>query len=42
MNKGILKYYPNSVCFDNKDELKLLSNWFEKEYQNFFISIDAC
>ena len=35
-------YYPNSMCFDDKSKIKLKQNWFFQEYENLYVSIDAC
>ena len=37
-----LYYYPNSVCFEDKNKVKLLSNWFSNNFSNIAVSIDAC
>jgi len=37
-----LRYYPNALCFANKKQLKLHNNWFEKEFNSFYIAIDTC
>ena len=42
MEDSVTDYYPNSVCFENKDELKLSHNWFHGNYDNIFVAIDAC
>ena len=36
------KYYPNSLCFENKHDLKMIGNWFDNKFENFFISFDSC
>ena len=35
-------YYPNSLCIQDKSSLQLYNTWFDSEYTNFYISIDAC
>ena len=37
-----LSYYPNSLCFKDKREIKFHNNWYEKDYSNIMVSIDAC
>lgn len=42
MDENVANYYPNALCFEDKNKLKLMSNWFDFKYENFFFSIDAC
>ena len=35
-------YYPNSLCFEDVNKIPLKGNWFNKEYKNIYLSIDAC
>ena len=42
MSENVSAFYPNAVCFDDKRTIKLLSNWFDSEYSNIFISLDEC
>jgi hypothetical protein len=39
MTKNVAKYYPNSLCFDNIDEVKLYNNWFDQNYTNIEILV---
>ena len=42
MAPNVRKYYPSAACFDDLRKVKLFGNWFDSEYKNFYISIDAC
>ena len=35
-------YYKNSLCFENKSTVTVYENWFQEEFNNFYISVDAC
>ena len=39
---NVAEYWPNALCFDDKRKIKIFSNWFDDEYSNFYIAIDAC
>ena len=40
MKESYRYYYPNSICFDKN--VPMYSNWFDDQYNNFFISFDSC
>ena len=42
MKDNVADYYPNALCFDDKRQITLLSNWFDEKYKSIYISIDAC
>ena len=42
MDEEVVLYYPNSICFEDKKQLELHGNWFDKEFNNFYISVEAC
>jgi len=42
MKPNVAAYYPNSLCFDDKSQISFLSNWFDDEYKNLWVSFDAC
>jgi len=42
MAENTAKFYPNALCFENKRELELSHNWFDSNYKNFIVNIDAC
>ena len=37
-----INYYPNSICFEDKSKIKLKNDWYNKEYKNLYLTIDAC
>ena len=39
MNKQTASYYPNSLCFENKNNIKLFNNWFDTHFE--VISFDS-
>ena len=39
---SIQDYYPNSLCIADKSKVELYNSWFDTEYTNFYISIEAC
>ena len=40
--KGVQKYYPNTLCFEDKRKIELYSNWFSDEYNSLMIMIEKC
>lgn len=36
------KYSNTALCFKDKMDLSLHNNWWDDEYDNFYISMDAC
>ena len=37
-----MQYYPNSICFEDKKEIKFLNDWWADKYDNLIITIDKC
>ena len=42
MSKDTARYYPNSLCFKNKNEAIVNGNWFDLKYQNVHLAIEEC
>ena len=42
MSPHVRKYYPNAICFDDLRKIKLFGNYFDANYNNFYVSVDAC
>ena len=42
MTESSLTYYPNSLCFEDPDKIKLHGNWFDSKYKNIEIILTAC
>ena len=42
LEESVRKYYPNSICFSAMDKISFSSNWFSAEFENLFVSLDAC
>ena len=42
MTDRVADYYPNSLCFQDKNQIRLMSNWFHKAYKSIMISIEGC
>jgi len=37
-----MSFYPNAICFADKTQLKLYSNWNQAQFRNIIISFDYC
>ena len=35
-------WFGNTLCFQDKNKIKLESNWYNIKYDNIFISLDYC
>ena len=42
MDESATSFYPNSLCFEDVEKIKLKDNYFDSEFESFFVSIDAC
>ena len=42
MNESIAVYYPNSLCFEDPNKVKLYNSWFDSTYNSVEIVITAC
>ena len=36
------RYYPNALCFEDKTQIDLYSNWFSDEYKSLMIMFEKC
>ena len=41
MPEEISWYYPNSLCFENKSNVKIKGNWNDNDFLNIDIIIDG-
>lgn len=42
MTDGKAEYYKNALCFEDKMTMTLFHNYYEEEFDNFFVSIQSC
>ena len=42
MPKETTAYYPNSLCFQDRDKVQLRGNWFDKKYQVVHLAVEEC
>ena len=35
-------YYPNSLCFEDKSQIRIEGNWFDATFKNIYVAIEAC
>lgn len=42
MPESITHYYPNSVCFANRDEVELMGNWFNAKFKQIHLAVIEC
>ena len=40
--EGAENFFPNSLCFENMDSIRLRKNWKYKEFETIVISIETC
>ena len=42
MNNQSASYYPNALCFEDKNKISLYANWFEDNYENMMLVVERC
>ena len=42
MSEAKTQSYKNALCFEDKMKITLFHNWYEEEFDNFFISFESC
>ena len=40
MDESAASWYPNSICFEDKSKIKLRNDWWDSNFEGFFLSID--
>ena len=42
MDQSLIFWYANAICFLDKTQIKMKSNWYDREFHSIFISLDYC
>jgi hypothetical protein len=42
VKKEARKFYPNSLCFNDRSKIVLHNNWFSDRYHNLAITVEHC
>jgi len=42
INDQAITYYPNALCLSDKGKVPIRNSWHNLEFDNIFISLDAC